>query len=361
MIVPYGDPSALHYRRNVLDMGEHGLGAMANALELGCDCLGHIQYFDAYVNDIAGSPVKIANAICMHEEDVGILWKHTDFRTDRVEVRRSRRLVVSFIATVGVYDYGFYWYFYQDGTIVLEVKLTGIMSTRALPPGETSKYSQMVAPGLGALIHQHFFSFRMDMMVDGVKNSVYEVHIEEEADEVSNPFGNAFFARSTRLGTESQAQQVIDPLSGRYWKVVNEHVKNGMGEPVGYKLMPMENAVSFAKPTAYVRKRAGFIAKNLWVTPYTPAERYPAGDYPNQHAGGAGLPEWTRANRPIADTNIVLWYTLGVNHVPRLEDWPVMPVRVVGFQLQPVGFFDRNPALDVPPPAGHHEGEICSH
>ncbi|HZU03205.1 MAG TPA: primary-amine oxidase [Ktedonobacteraceae bacterium] len=363
MIVPYGDPSPLHYRRNVLDMGEHGLGVQANSLERGCDCLGEIQYFDAYLTDGRGDAVTKKNVICMHEEDYGVLWKHTDFRTEEGQVRRSRRLVVSFFTTVGVYDYGFFWYFYQDGSIEVEVKLTGIMSTRGMLVGEPMKpkYGTLVAPGLNAIIHQHFFNFRMDMEVDGPQNSVVEVHVEAEPEGPTNPYGNAFFARETLLTTEQEAQQVIDPLASRYWKVINSHSRNRMGEPVGYKLMPGENTVSFAQPSAFFLKRAGFTTKNLWVTPYHPQERFPAGEYPNQHPGGAGLPAWCRANRSIEDTNLVLWYTLGVTHITRLEDWPVMPVRYVGFMLQPVGFFHRNPALDVPPPPGHHDGGRCTH
>jgi primary-amine oxidase len=353
MLVPYGDPSPLYYRRNVLDMGEHGLGVMANTLELGCDCLGHIRYFDTWASDMAGNPVTLPNAICLHEEDAGLLWKHTAFRTGYAEVRRSRKLVVFFIATVGVYDYGFYWSFYQDGTIGFEVKLTGIMSTRAMLPGEQSKYGTLVASHLCAIIHQHFFNVRLDMMVGGLTNSVYETHLETEKP-TANPYGNAFFATETLLATELQAQQVTSSLTGRSWKVVNPQVRNALGQPVGYQLMPEENAVSLACPTSHVVQRVRFITKNLWVTPYAPAERYPAGDYPNQHAGGAGLPQWTQANRSIVETNVVLWYTLGVNHVPRLEDWPIMPVRTVGFRLQPVGFFDHNPALDVPSPRLQH-------
>ena len=95
-----------------------------------------------------------------------------DWRTNRPEVRRSRRLVVSMIATVGNYEYGFFWYFYQDGSIQHEIKLTGIMNTGALPPGETRKYGLLVEPGLYAPNHQHFFCVRLDMMLDGPNNTV---------------------------------------------------------------------------------------------------------------------------------------------------------------------------------------------
>ncbi len=358
MVVPYGDTAPTHSRKNAFDAGEYNIGTLSNSLELGCDCLGEIRYFDAVFADGNGTPYTIKNAVCLHEEDHGILWKHTDFRTDRVEVRRSRRLVVSTIATVGNYEYGFFWHMYQDGNIEFEVKLTGIMTTGVVAEGEKPKYGQVLnREGLYAPIHQHFFSMRLDFDVDGRANSIYEVHTESVPRGDDNPLGNAFFAKATLLRTELEAQDTVDTLAARYWKVVNPSVTNCVDEPVGYKLMPKENVAAFAQPDASIVKRAGFITKHLWVTPYAPGELHAAGDYPNQHEGGAGLPEWTGQDRPIEDTDLVVWYTFGSHHVPRLEDWPVMPVQYYGFMLQPVGFFDRSPALDVPAPAQ----EQCRH
>jgi primary-amine oxidase len=190
--------------------------------------------------------------------------------------------------------------------------------------------------------------------VDGSHNSVYEVHTEAEPPGPDNPYGNAFYARRTLLKTEQEAQRVIDPLSARYWQIANPDSLNRLGQPVAYKLMPGDNVLPFARPEASVSRRAGYMSKHLWVTPYRPAEQFAAGDYPNQHSGGDGLPRWTQANRSIENTNVVVWYTMGAHHVPRLEDWPVMPVTRIGFMLKPAGFFDRNPALDVPPSAAKH-------
>ena len=177
MIVPYGDPKESAYRKNVFDLGEYGVGMLANSLALGCDCLGTIRYFDGHLADNQGRVVTIKNAICLHEEDFGMLWKHTDWRTGQSEVRRSRRLAVSMIANVGNYDYGFYWYFYQDGTIQVEVKLTGIVNTQALKPGEAARYGTEVAPRLNAPNHQHFFNARLDLDVDGEANTAQEVNV----------------------------------------------------------------------------------------------------------------------------------------------------------------------------------------
>ena len=356
MVVPYGHPGPMHGWKNAFDAGEWGLGRMANSLTLGCDCLGLIHYFDAVFADEQGGPWTIENAVCLHEEDYSILWKHVDLHAGTTEVRRSRRLVISSIATVGNYEYGFYWYFYLDGTIQLEVKLTGIMSTMAVSPGTTPDHASMVAPQLAAPWHQHLFNVRLDLDVDGPVNAVYEIDAVADPAGDDNPLGNAFTARSTLLATEQAAQRDVDPARSRTWKVVNPEVRNRLGEPVGYKLVPASTPTLLASPTSSVGRRAGFATRNLWVTPYAPDERRAAGDYPNQHAGGAGLPAWTAADRDLVDTDVVLWHTFGVTHIPRPEDWPVMPVEYAGFHLVPYGFFDRNPALDVPATDDH-----CSH
>jgi primary-amine oxidase len=358
LFVPYGDPSPGRFRTHPFDFGEYVIASCVNSLELGCDCLGEIYYFDGLTTDRHGQVKPIRNAICMHEEDYGVLWKHTDWFTGQTEVRRSRRLVVSFFITAGNYDYGFFWYFYQDGTIQFEVKLTGILYTAAIGPGEKPKYGTLVAPQVNALNHQHFFNVRLDLDVDGAPNSVYEVNTETEPIGPNNPYGNAFFATPTLLTTEREAQRLVNPMSARYWKVVNPAMLNHVGLPVGYKLVPGPNVPPFVHAESSHLKRGGFIARHLWATAYHPAERFATGNYINQHPGGEGLPKYTQADRSLVNTDVVLWYTLGSHHLPRTEDWPVMPVEYLGFSLKPDGFFDQNPALDVPLPLSHHACEV---
>lgn len=345
MVVPYGDPSSIQYRKNAFDAGEYNIGALANSLQLGCDCLGEIRYLDATTTDSRGNPMVIRNAICVHEEDAGLLWKHTDQRTGHVEVRRSRRLVVSFIATVANYEYGFYWNLYQDGAIELQVKATGIVSTATAANGSTFG-RRLTIDGLYAPIHQHIFNARLDFDIDGTDNTVNEVHTEVPT---HNPHGNAFHTLETPLTSEREAVRDADPAAQRFWKVVSATRRNAVGEPTGYRLVPTHPTRLFATPASHVARRAGFARHNLWVTPYVESERFAAGDYPNQSRGVDGLPTWTARDRPIVGRDVVVWYSFGSHHVVRLEDWPVMPVQVLGFRIEPDGFFDRNPALDVPP------------
>jgi primary-amine oxidase len=346
MVVPYADPSPARFWQNYFDAGEYLLGQQVNSLMLGCDCLGEIRYFDVVLPTQDGEPREVPNAICMHEEDVGVAWKHTDLFTGSAETRRQRRLVISTFVAIGNYDYGFYWYLYLDGSIELQVKATGVMFTSSYAEG--SRWATQVAPGLGAPYHQHFFSARLDMTVDGVDNAVDEVELQRLPVGPDNPYGNAFTRRVTRLGRESEGARTADASVGRAWHVVNPGKTNRFGQPVAYALYPEGTPLLAADETASISGRAAFATRHLWVTRYDPAQRYAAGDLPNQHPGGAGLPAWTTADRDIDGSDIVLWHTFGMTHFPRTEDWPVTPVVNCGFTLRPVGFFDRNPILDLP-------------
>ncbi|AGK55538.1 primary-amine oxidase [Bacillus sp. 1NLA3E] len=360
MVVPYGDTTPIHNRQNAFDAGEYGMGQLANSLTLGCDCLGEIRYFDAVMSDSKGNIRTIPNAICLHEEDYGIAWKHTDWRTEQVEVRRSRRLVISFFSTVANYDYGFFWSFYQDGTMECEVKLTGMLNTGALDEGEVPKHGTIIAPQLNAPYHQHFFNFRLDTQLDGMNNSVVEVNTVASKVGPENPNNNGYYIEAKTFKTEQEAIRQMDLASQRTWKIINPESKNFVGQPVGYKIMPGENCLPFANDNSSLIKRAGFIKNHLHVTKYDPNELYASGKYPNQHKGGDGITRYAEANRNIENEDIVVWYTMGHHHITRTEDWPVMPTAYINFQLKPVGFFDRNPALDLPRPTAK-KGTSCHH
>jgi primary-amine oxidase len=353
MVVPYRDPSPEHFRRTAFDVGEWGLGFMTTSLTLGCDCLGEISYLDATLHDSRGEPYTIKDAVCVHEEDDAVLWKHVD-EVAGAEVRRSRRLVVSFHATVANYEYLAYWRFYQDGNIECEIRATGIMVTSHFPEGEQPPYGDLVDERTYAPFHQHFLVARLDLDIDGRDNTAYMSESEALPVGPDNPHGLALVQRNTPLRTEEEGKQDYDWHTQRYWKVVNDDVKNGLGTPVGYKLVPGGCFPAMLDPSSPVFERAGVIGHNLWVTPYREDERWPCGEFVNQSAADTGLAEWTEENRSIENTDIVLWYVFGLHHITRPEDWPVMPVDTVSFWLKPAGFFDRNPALDVPSTANGH-------
>ncbi len=359
MVVPYGDPSPMNLWRHVFDAGEVGLGKNATSLSLGCDCLGHIDYLDEHMVTEDGSVATIANAVCIHEEDNGVLWRHYDAATDTTEVRRRRRLVVSSWTNLGNYDYGFYWKFSQDGSIEVEVLLSGVVLATALDDGVEPAHGVQISPELSAPHHQHLFSFRLDLDVDGVDNVVEEVDLLAAPSGPDNPMGTALITEHTLVAKESEGQRRGSAVAGRAWYVRNRGVENALGQPVGYKVVPNASPILLASEGSPVAARAAFASHHLWVTAYDGDQMRAAGPFPNQHPGGAGLPSYIANDRNLVDTDIVLWLTCGTNHVARPEDWPVMPAARTGFILEPAGFFARNPALDVRPQTEVNPGVSC--
>ena len=350
LVVPYGDTAGDHYMNHSFDLGESIFGKQVNSLKLGCDCLGEIYYFDFDQVDELGNPLELSQVVCMHEEDYGILWKHTDSYTQRSEVRRSRRLVVSSFFTIGNYDYGIFWYLYLDGTIEFEAKLTGTLYLRAILEGEETSYGSLVAPGVSGMVHEHYFNVRLDMSVDGDSNTVVEMQADRIPMGPNNPHGNAHGVSQTVIKSEQEGARDTAPKDSRFWKIENRDCSNRLGWHPAYKLMPGPNVAPMHQPGSAFMRRAGFVAHDLWVTAYEPDELHAPGQYISQSEGGPGRPEWIQKDRNLIDTDVVLWHTVGVLHLPRPEDFPVMPVEYTGFMLKPFGFFERNPAMDLAPP-----------
>ena len=351
MVVPYGSADPMHSWKAVHDGTEYGFGTLVNSLTLGCDCLGEIHYLDANMLLFDGSVNTIENAICIHEEDYGIQWKHTDINMlGANEVRRSRRLVISSIATIGNYDYGLFWYLYLDGTVQCEVKLTGIVGISAYDEkihksGQDFRISEeLVSP-----IHQHLFCVRLDWDLEGGNNQLHETNVEALPIDENNPHGMQLNAVSTHLKSESEAKRDVSVSSSRVWKVINSNKTNSFGMPVGYKLLPGNTPTLLAHPDSPPGKRASFAKHNLWATPFNQGEMSAGGENSVMHSGEGGLDDITSSDRDISECDLVTWYTFGVTHTPRPEDWPVMPVEYCGFHLIPVGFFEKNPTINLPP------------
>ena len=351
MVVPYGSSDPLHWWKAVHDGTEYGFGTMTNSLTLGCDCLGEIHYLDAHKLAFDGSVETIENAICIHEEDYGVQWKHNDStQMGYNEVRRSRRLVVSSFATIGNYDYGIFWYLYLDGTIQLEIKLTGVIGISAYHEDiHKSGQDFKISPELASPIHQHLFNVRIDWDLDDGNNQLFETNVEPLPINNVNPEGTQFQAISSHLTRESEAQRNIAPEKSRTWKIVNPNKLNKVGSPTSYKILYGNTPTLLSNPDSPPGKRAAFAKHNIWATPFQNEERSGGGRHTVMHSGEGGLEEITAKDRNIGECDLVTWLTFGVTHIPRPEDWPVMPVEYCGVHLIPVGFFDQNPTINLPP------------
>lgn len=349
MVVPYGDTDATWVWRAAFDQGEYGVGRLAGSLEPEQDAPPGATFFDADFSDDHGEPYTVKNAVGLYERDGGILWKHYDSETRINQSRRARELVVFFVVSIGNYDYVVQWIFRQDGSLAVDVALTGIMLAKGSAAVRAdhdhgASHGHLVARNIVAPHHQHFFNFRLDLDVDGSANSVAELNTMA----TDSPEHNAIQMQETVLASEQAAQRDVDMASARMWKIFDPAHTTALGYHPGYLLVPGQTSLPYLTPAARVRQRAPFVNHHFWVTRYKVGELYAAGDYPNQAEPGDGIERYSADDESLAGKDLVTWYTMGVTHIPRPEEWPVMPTHHIGFTLLPAAFFDRNPALDVP-------------
>ena len=369
--VPYMDPAFAWYARNFIDAGEFPAGGLAKPLLRGRDCPDHAVYVDSINTNAQGRPRTVPRTTCIYERETGDpSWRH--YEDEQPDSRKSRDLVVRTAAVVGNYDYLLDWIFRQDGSIEARVGATGLLEVKAtsavsaIPPAPTAgpvnatvadalqagtpadAYGRFLDRNVIGVNHDHYFSYRLDLDVDGADNRFVADRLVTQELPADHPRRSLWVQEPQAAQTEQDAQLDISLAQPALWRILSSSRRNAVGYPTSYQLMPGRNANHLFVADDYSLRRAGFIDHHLWVTPYDPDERFAAGDHPTLSEPGMGLPAWTEANRSISDEDLVIWHTVGMHHLPRAEDWPVMPVMWHGFELRPFDFFDRNPALDLP-------------
>jgi primary-amine oxidase len=356
MFVPYMDPDGGWAFRTYLDAGEYGIGGLSSPLMPGIDCPAVADFIDATLADDGGEPVILKSRMCLFERDTGDpLWRHAEFANRNYAGRPAVELVLRSIASIGNYDYVIDWVLNEAGVIRIDVGATGIDQVKGVTARDMADpsarrdtaYGTLVAPHLTAVNHDHFLSFRLDVDIDGQGNTLVRQKLVPDCLGAGNDRQSLWRVIDETV-TEEGPPEGAAHGGAEIWRVVNPNLTNALGQHPGYELRPGHSVTSMLSPDDFPQRRAGFTAAPLWITAYDPKELYAAGPYPNQSKGGDGLPAYVAQHRPVTDTDIVLWYTMGFHHVPRPEDWPVMPTMWHSVSLVPDSFFARNPALGSP-------------
>ncbi|RVU18113.1 tyramine oxidase [Methylobacterium oryzihabitans] len=363
MFVPYMDPAPTWSFRAYMDVGEYGFGALATQLRPGHDCPDSATYLDLVIADAKGEPVGQRGVVCLFERPTGDpVWRHDELVNGSVETRPNTELVVRMAPVVGNYDYLVDTMFDRAGSIDVRLGAYGIDATKGVVAASLSDASAaadtatgtLVAPRLLAVNHDHYMAFRLDLDVDGPDNRFVADRYAVRRLPEGGTRRSLWAVRSEAMETEGP---VTLPLGAAQFRVESATRRNRLGAPTSYQILPGHTATSLLAKDDPIQRRAGFTDYTMWTSAYAADEKYASGDYPNQNPEVDGLPRWTAAKRPIRDRDLVLWYTVGFRHVPRSEDWPAMPGLWHGFRLRPFNFFDRNPALDVPPAADPRRAE----
>ncbi len=355
MFVPYMDPDYGWYSRTFFDVGEYGAGMLASSLKAGVDCPKTAEFMSADFNDDQGKPYQTPDTICVFERaSGGPVWRHAELLNETYEARPNVELVVRMASVIGNYDYLIDWVFQLSGEIDVWVGATGIDALKGVKAASMSSptaavdtaYGNLVAPHLVAVNHDHYFSFRLDFDVDGQKNSFVKYTLKPKLLPADSPRRSIYVYESQIPKTDTEARLDRHPGPSMF-AVFNPNTSNAVGNRPGYQIVPLSHATMVLHQSEPSVRRGEFVRHDFWVTPFNPKELFAGGDYVFQSKGGGGLPAWSAHNRRVENRDIVVWHTVGMHHLTRAEDIPVMNVNWKGFRLRPLNFFDRNPALDL--------------
>ncbi|KAL2324395.1 hypothetical protein Fmac_023453 [Flemingia macrophylla] len=363
LFVPYQDPTEEWYYTTYFDSGEYGFGQSMSSLQPLTDCPPNAAFLDAYYAASDGTPVKIANAFCIFERYAGdIMWRHTEIAIPNeviTEVRSDVSLVVRIVSTVGNYDYVIDWELKPSGSIKFGVGLTGILGIKAGAYTNTDQikediYGTLLADNSIGIYHDHFFTYYLDLDIDGEANSFVKSNLETvRVKDHTTPRKSRWTVVSETAKTEADARIKLG-FKPCELLVVNPNKKTKQGNKIGYRLLPGPVAHPLLLNEDYPQIRAAFTNYNVWVTPYNKSEKWAGGSYVDRSRGDDTLAIWGLRNRQIENKDIVLWYTMGFHHVPSQEDFPVMPTLSGGFELRPTNFFESNPVLKTKSPTNVH-------
>jgi len=355
IFVPYADPTSNWYYRTFMDEGEYGFGKSTAPLIPSRDCPPNAVFEPVTIPGDDGAPITIPNAICIFERAPYLAVHHFDIFTNTQVARSGRELVLRYAAIVGNYDYVFDWVFQQDGALAMRVGASGVSQVKGSAANTVKDaerrgdllYGQLLDRGLVGVNHQHIFNLRLDMDIDGQDNTFVTLTPRVVRAPASSRRASAWVVDERQYEREQDAR--IDDGAGAQWTVVNPRQHNQLGYPTGYLLEShSHNASVLLTADDPPAQRAAFTQHDLWVTRFAGTELYAAGNFPNQSAGGEGLPQYVADNAALKGKDIVLWVNVGLTHITRAEDWPLMSVEWFGgLDLKPFMFFDRNPGLEI--------------
>lgn len=363
VFVPYMDPGEGWYWRTYMDSGEYGFGLFMTPLTRGVDCPDYATYMPAVIADDAGNPLEIPDAICIFERSLGDpAWRHFEVFAQTPEApvpaegRPMRELIVRTASEVGNYDYLIDYRLSQNGDIRLMVGATGLDAVKGVvttsmddpTAAADTQYGTLIAPNLVAPNHDHFFNFRIDFDIDQPTNHFMTMDIVPAEVPADVPRRSMWAVQNTMPDSEMDARYQMSAMKPRYYHYSNPERKGYLGHEPGWMIHHGSNIFSpfdFENDPPMIRNP--YIEYSLWNTVHDEDQRYAGGEYAMQSDGKDTLAQWAADDQMMHGQDIVAWFTAGLHHIPRMEDWPVMSTEWKEIHIMPHNFFAHNPALTL--------------
>ncbi|KAF2146772.1 uncharacterized protein K452DRAFT_323862 [Aplosporella prunicola CBS 121167] len=328
----------------------YGFGPFSFELVAGYDCPSYATYLDSSFYTVETTHIHI-NSICMFEQDAGYpIQRHST--STYVSVTKNIFFTIRNISTVGNYDYMFSYSFYMDGSIHVEVRASGYIQSAYW--AHNGDYGYQIHDALSGSMHDHVLNYKVDFDVLGTANTMTTttmVPVSESYPWSKGKARNTMKLQRNQIKTEDESKLLWGDNGATQFTVVNLDKPNAFGEHKGFRVLPSRGTAHLTvKDSSNLANAANWATHDLFVTRRKDTEPRAAHPYNSQDV-----------NNPVVDFNeffdgeslvqedIVVWFNLGMHHIPHTGDLPntVFTTAHSGLQIMPLNYLSGDPSRET--------------
>ncbi|KAJ2906807.1 hypothetical protein MKZ38_010798 [Zalerion maritima] len=321
----------------------YGFGPFAFELLKGYDCPSYSTFLNSsfYVDETTHTHI---NSICLFEFDADYpLARHSS--SNYVTATKNVHFTVRSVSTVGNYDYMFSYTFFMDGSVAVEARASGYIQAAFYALNE--EYGFKIHDHLSGSMHDHVLNFKADFDIMGTENTVEKV--KQVPHTTTYPWSKGKVFNTMKLDrsfieTEDEGQLFWSFNNAEQIFVVNQEVKNSVGESKGYRILPYTGTAHLTVEGSTVLKNSAHWAEHdLMITKQRDTEPRSSHPYNNQDTENPPVNFATFFDgESLNQTDLVVWFNLGMHHVPNTGDLPttVFTTAHSGIQFMPANYFD---------------------
>lgn len=343
------------------------LGTFTNIIR-GLDCPEYATILNVTTFSESRQKPFIREAICIFEADgQRPLWRHSGYINSGMN---HNYLNIRIPLSLGNYDYTFDFEFHLDGKMWTYVTASGSLFTAFWFKDDDTvgseksrtQFGYRVAEHSIGSIHDHLFSFKVDIDVVSRNNTFEKIHwrggtISEAVKSQTNKpadiymYGTPFnYTRYLEFEKIREEKGLVIDSKPVVWSVINENLRNKWGNFRGVRIehtqeyqevLPQDHPAFVAFPQ---------MKYNLAISKHHDGEEFvDTVQYDKQRLNDPlqNLHHFLD-DENIENSDLVTWVSVRFLHLPTNEDFPMTTGAPRGFLIQPMNFFHDTPTFDMP-------------